>query len=130
MENERALQILIRLADGVHPVTGEKFSPDSPYQEADTVRALYAAILALRRGRVGRAGRTGSGNSGKPWTSEEESTLLSRFEGGLELSEIAAQHQRSRYAIEVRLVRLGKLQPEQLSNYPRNGRGLKISGQA
>lgn len=44
-----ALPILHALANGTDPVTGEVYAPDSPYQRAETVRALYAAIHALER---------------------------------------------------------------------------------
>lgn len=122
LENARATEILACLADGVNPTTGERFPPDSPYQEADTVRALYLAVRALGRSRAGRARRNGSGNSGKPWTPEEELALIRQFDDGTGLSEIAAEHQRSRYAIEIRLARLGKLPPEQFPDFTRNGR--------
>jgi hypothetical protein len=38
MMPEDAAEILQQLADGVNPYTGERFTPDSPYQQADTVR--------------------------------------------------------------------------------------------
>jgi hypothetical protein len=44
-----ALRILHALANGTDPLTGEIFAADSPYQRAETVRALYAAIHALER---------------------------------------------------------------------------------
>lgn len=47
MDSTRAIEILRALADGRDPVTGAAFPPDSPYQQADTVRALYAALDAL-----------------------------------------------------------------------------------
>jgi len=43
MELDRAKEIIKALADGVDPYTGERFPADSPYQQADTVRALADA---------------------------------------------------------------------------------------
>ena len=47
MDDSKALAVVSALADGVNPYTGEVFEPDSPYQSADVVRALYIAVRAL-----------------------------------------------------------------------------------
>lgn len=47
MEHGRAKEIIRRLADGRDPATGDLFPPNSPYQQADTVRALYVALGGL-----------------------------------------------------------------------------------
>lgn len=47
MNTTEALKILHLLADGTNPETGTVFHEDSPYQRADTVRALYCAIHLL-----------------------------------------------------------------------------------
>jgi hypothetical protein len=39
MEPDRAIEIVQSLADGVDPYSGKRFASDSPYQQADTVRA-------------------------------------------------------------------------------------------
>ena len=44
MEPERAIEIVQILADGVDPYSGERFPSSSPYQQADTVRALHLAL--------------------------------------------------------------------------------------
>ncbi len=40
MNTSEALGVVRSLANGVDPASGEIFAPDSPYQRADTVRAL------------------------------------------------------------------------------------------
>ncbi len=47
MEADRAIEIIQSLADGVDPFSGKRFPSDSPYQQADTVRALQL-VLACR----------------------------------------------------------------------------------
>ena len=47
MEPDRAKEIIRSLADGRDPATGEQFPPNSPYQQADTVRALYVALASI-----------------------------------------------------------------------------------
>ena len=49
MEIEKALSIIRPLSDGVDPFTGEEFPPNSPYQQAEVVRALYVAVSSLEK---------------------------------------------------------------------------------
>jgi hypothetical protein len=114
MEREQALKILSALANGVNPATGEPFGADSPYQHPDTVRALYESIHVLQSPQMtspGRDPKAGPGNRGNPWTPEEEERLVSAFGAGMSIEEIVRSHDRSRAAIEARLVKLGRLDP-------------------
>ena len=116
MEREQALRILNALASGVHPATGEKFAADSPYQHPDTVRALFEAMRAVEGGgaqtptpALERKPALPQSGSGSRWSGEEEQRLASAFDSGRTVDELARAHQRSRAAIEARLVRLGRL---------------------
>ncbi len=51
-------------------------------------------------------GRT---QAGKAWTAEEDEALLQDFEAGMNLEQIAVRRRRGVRAVEVRLVKLGKL---------------------
>lgn len=48
MEEQKALDIVMKLADGVNPETGAALSAESPYQHPETIRALFMAVLALK----------------------------------------------------------------------------------
>lgn len=48
MEEQRALDIIMQLADGVDPATGASFPPESPYHSPDVIRALFMATLGLK----------------------------------------------------------------------------------
>lgn len=116
MEREQTLRILNALANGVHPATGEQFASDSPYQHPDTVRALYESIRAVQAPQTAPATRdpksaSALSNRGNPWTPEEEERLASAFDAGKGVDEIVRNHNRSRAAIEARLVKLGRLDP-------------------
>ena len=115
MEKAAALKILQQLADGVDPQTGEVFRADSPYQRAETVRALFIALHALEAPSAPKpraaAGENAPQNSGKPWSDDEDSALAAAFDAGKKIPELAAQHQRSRFAIEARLAKQGKVEP-------------------
>jgi hypothetical protein len=111
MDDARALATLQALANGIDPVTGTIFPADSPYQHPDTVRALYHAIRALEAGasKPKQPARNLPGNSGKPWSPDEDAQLVSAFAAGRSMEALAATHGRTRFAIEARLARLGKV---------------------
>ena len=115
MEKADALKILQQLADGIDPQTSQPFRADSPYQHPDTVRALFAALRALDVQPAAKprtaAGENAPQNSGKPWSDDEDKTLAAAFDAGGKIPELATAHQRSRFAIEARLAKLGKIEP-------------------
>lgn len=131
MEREQVLKILNALANGVHPATGEQFAADSPYQHPDTVRALFEAVRTLEQPRAPageRAQRAASmpGNTGLRWTPEEEERLVTAFDAGRTVDELARAHNRTRAGIEARLVKLGKLDESAVTvqlRYPPKGGG-------
>jgi hypothetical protein len=129
MERDQVLHILKALADGVDPVSGEQFADDGPYQRPSTVRALYCAIQLLENSEspagvspsqgaaqtqpadkpgTPRPERTRA-NAGRPWSTAEETQLSQAFDSGRTIAELAQVHQRSRWAIEARLAKLGKI---------------------
>ena len=130
MEKAAALKILQQLADGIDPHTGKAFGADSPYQHPDTVRALFVALRALDapaaaapagKQRTATPAENAPSNSGKPWSDDEDKALAAAFDAGKQILELATAHQRSRFAIEVRLAKLGKIEQ------PANMRGRKVA---
>jgi len=129
MEKAAALKILQQLADGTDPHTGKAFGADSPYQHPDTVRALFVALRALDAPAAApaagkqraAAAESAPSNSGKPWSDDEDKALAAAFDAGKQILELATAHQRSRFAIEVRLAKLGKIEQ------PANMRGHKAA---
>src|SRR5687767_1510878 len=113
MERSTALKILNALANGVHPATGEVFAADSAYQHPDTVRALFDAVRAMEGSRSAAAGGRKTGdipaNTFVRWTGEEEERLAAGFDAGRTSAELAKLHNRSRAAIEARLLKMGKI---------------------
>ena len=111
MEREQALKILNALANGVNPATGEVFAADSAYQHPDTVRALFEAIRAIDAVQGAQRNDSNAGNMQNfvRWTPEEEERLTAGFDAGKSSAELARLHNRSRAAIEARLLKLGKI---------------------
>ena len=128
MSKEQTMRVLNALANGIHPATGEKFGADSPYQHPDTVRALFEALRAMEGAGSPAAVPAPAAapasprrpmpesGSGSRWSAEEEQRLVSSFDMGRTVDELARAHSRSRAAIEARLVRLGKMDASAVSS--------------
>src|SRR3954465_12408764 len=124
MEREHALKILNALANGVHPATGEVFASDSPYQHPDTVRALFEAVRCMQGPKPVQHQTQQSqnkpmdnvpGNTFVRWTQQEEQRLVAAFDSGKSTAELAKLHNRSRAAVEARLLKLGKIDASALT---------------
>ena len=110
MNQTEALSLVRSLANGVDPETGEVFAADSVYQRAQTVRALYAAAEALERAeRFERRKQQLPAKTGEPWSEDEDRRLLSEFDAGRGLPDLAAAHQRTQTGVRARLVKYGRL---------------------
>ena len=136
MEREQTLKILNALANGVHPATGEVFAADSPYQQPDTVRALFEAVRVIEAATVSRDTQGSQRSAGEVpantfvrWTAEEEERLAAGFDSGKTSAELAKLHNRSRAAIEARLLKMGKIDVSaltvQLRYKPKNNEGAE-----
>ena len=110
MNETQALHIVESLANGVDPETGEVYPPESPYQRAHIVRALFVARQALEKAtETERRRQNLPANTGKPWSSEEDDRLATAFHEGRSMIELARAHERTRGSIQARLVKLGKI---------------------
>src|SRR4051794_26276959 len=90
MNDTQALHIVESLANGVDPETGEVYPPESPYQRAHIVRALFVARQALERASESARRREGlPAKTGKPWTVEEDEQLITAFDGGSSMVDLA-----------------------------------------
>ncbi len=116
MELQIARQIIDTLAQGIHPVTGEAMPEDSPYNAPPVIRALHAVARALEAaagvpaaGDAARA-RPGPANAGKRWSPQEDSALETAFDAGIPLKQVAQELGRTAFAVEQRLIKLGKVE--------------------
>ena len=110
MNQSEALSVARSLANGVDPEGGEVFAADSVYQRAQTVRALYAAAEALEKSeRFERRKQQLPPKTGEPWAEEEDRKLLSAFDAGRGLPDLASAYQRTQTGVRARLVKYGRL---------------------
>lgn len=114
MELQIARQIIDTLAQGIHPVTGEAMPDDSPYNAPPVIRALHTVSRALEGGDEAadapRKSRTQPPNAGKPWSAQEDAALETAFDAGILPKQVAQELGRTPFAVEQRLIRLGKVE--------------------
>ena len=123
MEKQTALHILRSLAQGIDPCSGEVFPTHRPCRHPDTVRALFEAARALTE-LPANCPRAASPvvptDAGKPGTVDEDHLLAERRDAGRTLPELANEPDRSRVAVQARLVTLGKMaSPAELPRFSR-----------
>lgn len=118
MELQIARQIIDTLAQGIHPVTGEAMPDDSPYNAPPVIRALHAVSRALEHLQAAPVAaatqeplRGRPPNAGKPWTGQEDAALETAFDAGIPLKQVAQELGRTPFAVEQRLIKLGKVDP-------------------
>lgn len=119
MTPSEAKQVIDVLAAGVDPETGEVLPADSPINSPHVIRALFLASRALElqagapaKPKAKPADRPP--NAGVAWTDEEAQRLAAAFDAGADIAQLARDHQRTTGAIRSRLVRMGRLQPDDL----------------
>jgi len=102
-------QILLALARGLDPGSGEVLPPESIVRRADIVRALQEAARILENPARRRADRTWHAplppKTGTPWTTEEDAILRSGRANGRTVEELAADLGRTPNAVQIRLDR-------------------------
>lgn len=113
MELQIARQILDTLAQGIHPVTGEAMAEDSPYNAPPVIRALHTVCRALEAGVATpepvRGRRPQPPNAGKAWSAQEDAALETAFDVGIAMKQVAGELGRTQFAVEQRLIKLGKV---------------------
>ncbi len=110
MEIEKAISIIKALSEGIDPYTGEQYSPESPYQMPDTVRALHMAVMVLEKHQKTNLRQQDLPRSaGKPWNDDEDKHLIEAYDTGTPIKEISELHDRTVGAIRSRLVKHGRI---------------------
>ena len=121
MELNESQNIVKTLAQGVHPTTGEVFTPESPYNDPMVIRALFSILefvkhakkppktVEERRQQNLEVGRPM--NSGLPWTEEDRAIVRSGFGEGTTVESLAATLARSTGTIVAEVIRQDLLPP-------------------
>jgi hypothetical protein len=118
MDIKRSTEILRSLANGADPATGEAYPADSPYNQPEVIRALYACIRYLeqspKRGpkthgmrQADNLARGRPKNAGLPWTTEMRDDLATAFQSGTSPLELAERFERTRGSILAELQKQG-----------------------
>ena len=122
MHKREVVEVLSALASGAHPITGQVFEEDSPYNHPRVIRALFGSIelIESRSGRTRRTLEEINREQGRPlrsnmrWSEEEDRRLFGLLEEGVLTAEIASRFERTRGAIHSRLQGKGLLEREEM----------------
>lgn len=110
MEIQEALEVIRKLADGIHPETGAVLPGDCLYHHPQAVRAMHRATSALEfQAERERAKHFLPKNAGKAWSHQEDAQICDEIRRGFSFEKIAQMHNRTNGSIVARLVRLGKI---------------------
>lgn len=110
MNKKEAEEIIVHLADGINPITGEVLPLDCVCNHPQVIRAFNLCVSILSEGEKQNSKKNQLPNHGKAWTNEEEQRMIELFKNGVSIYEIAKVHQRSKGSIELRLIKLGLLE--------------------
>lgn len=114
MDDVRAAAIIRSIVAGLDPATGGTLTDLTLLRSPETLDALSLAADSLETSsRQQRRQAALPRNAGKPWSKDEDDRLLQAFDGGATVDVLTAAHERTRAGIEARLVKHGRLDPEQ-----------------
>lgn len=108
-EASEARRILGKLAEGVDPVSGQRFAEGSPYLQPEVIAALKFALTMRdpRKPRESRETKEGLANVGKPWLDHDRARVAEAFRSGMSIKDIAAELQRTTGSIMAELLKQG-----------------------
>jgi len=122
MDIVQAKEIVEMLADGIDPVTGEVFPPESCYNNPAIIRALFTILRPVRTPTKTQKKSTREKqddnisnekpkNAGFPWTEELKNEIASLFNQGQSIRYLASYFGRTSGAIKSELRHQGLISP-------------------
>ena len=103
MDIIRAKRIVLTLAEGIDPLTGEVLPSDHICNQGEVVRALYTLLNTENPAKETALPE----NAGAPWTTEADEELKEMHGKGIHISELSKHFGRTKSAIKSRLNKLG-----------------------
>ena len=93
MDIPKSIEILACLADGLDPFTREPFAEDDTLNRPDVIQALTDAIEVLKKEekRIKRQSEL-PGRVGQSWSDGEDKSLVSEFDRGCSIEDLASKH--------------------------------------
>ena len=127
MDIQTSINTLSNLANGINPNTGEAFTPDSPYNSPETIRALFVCLEVLNNRpkakltpeqRLQENQRKGlPKNCGLPWTPEVKDALAMEFNNGASFDKLAISLERTVGSVKAQLLKQGLIKEEDLRRF-------------
>jgi hypothetical protein len=121
MEIEKAKEIVLSLANGINPITGEVFPDDSIYNDPIIIRSLFTIVSNVRfpkkQGRQTIEEKQANNladnkpkNAGLSWTEELKEEVEKLFKQGKPINELAKHFERTDGAIRSELKHQGLIE--------------------
>jgi len=118
------LKIIEALANGIDPSTGEVLPNESPYNNPETLRALFAVIAHIKsppkkkpklkktieQKQEENIDKGSPKNAGLPWTDEQRNELAEQFKTDQSFKYLAEIHGRTKGAITSELKKQGLIE--------------------
>lgn len=127
MDIQQSMETINTLANGVNPCTGESFSSDSPYNNPEIIRALFACIEYINKSpkpKLSPIERQQDNikkglpkNCGMLWTDGSKEQLEQAFNNGASFESLASTLERTIGSIKAQLQKQGLISEEELRRY-------------
>jgi len=121
MDLNKAKEIVQRLADGIDPITGEVYPPESLYNNPDVIRALMTVLNAvnmptkaakktIEERQQDNLDNGRPKNAGLPWSDQQKKEVGHLFNQGKTVKELSLLFERTTGAIKSELTRQGLIE--------------------
>ena len=124
MKLEKEIKVLEALANGVDPFTGEVLDNQSPYNQPEVIRSLFAILNELKNPtkkaklpkkttEEKQADNVENGlpkNAGLPWAVNEKEKLVEKYKSEVSIVELSEIHGRTKGAITSELKKQGLIE--------------------
>ncbi|MDX2369205.1 MAG: hypothetical protein QNK36_12505 [Colwellia sp.] len=121
---ETHLKLIETLANGIDPSTGEVLPDESPYNNPETIRALFSVLdhiknplkkkpklkKTIEQKQLENIDNGAPKNAGLPWTEEQRTELANQFTGNETIDILAEIHGRTEVAIFSQLKKQGLIE--------------------
>ena len=113
---KRHIEVLEKILDGYHPVTGERLPIEHVFCEPDVLRALHHAIEVLKNedNQVKELKPQNRLSSKRDWTEADDRKLCELYKNKIPIKEIAKELSRREKGIEKRLDYLREVKRQQI----------------
>ena len=123
---DRYIEIIELLANGINPITGESFEENSIYNNPEIIRALFFALNQIKspkkkktktQKQLENQAKGLPKNHGLAWSKEDKEKLKEMFLENKTIDELAKFFERTKGSIIAELIKQGLIKKEEIYFY-------------